>query len=72
MTQFINSKEKLVTESLDGFLRVCGNAHLARLDGFPHIKVIYRTDHKPSRVALISGGGSGMNQPMQVSSAKAC
>lgn len=59
MTQFINSKEKLVTESLDGFLRVCGNAHLARLDGFPHIKVIYRTDHKPSRVALISGGGSG-------------
>jgi ATP-dependent dihydroxyacetone kinase len=59
MTQFINSKEMLVTESLDGFLRTCGNAHLARLDGFPHIKVIYRTDHKPSRVALISGGGSG-------------
>ncbi len=59
MTQFINSKEKLVTESLDGFLRACGNAHLARLGGFPHIKVIYRTDHKPSRVALISGGGSG-------------
>jgi ATP-dependent dihydroxyacetone kinase len=59
MTQFINSKEMLVTESLDGFLRVCGNVHLARLDGFPHIKVIYRTDHKPSRVALISGGGSG-------------
>jgi dihydroxyacetone kinase len=59
MTQFINSKEKLVTESLDGFLRACGNANLARLDGFPHIKVIYRTDHKPSRVVLISGGGSG-------------
>ncbi|MEP7172079.1 MAG: dihydroxyacetone kinase subunit DhaK [Aestuariivirga sp.] len=59
MTQFINSKENLVTESLDGFLRVSGNARLARLDGFPHIKVIYRTDHKPSRVALISGGGSG-------------
>ena len=59
MTQFINSKESLVTESLDGFLRACGNAHLARLDGFPHIKVIYRTDHKPSRVALVSGGGSG-------------
>ena len=49
----------LVTESLDGFLRACGDVHLARLDGFPHIKVIYRTDHKPSRVALISGGGSG-------------
>ena len=59
MTQFINSKEKLVTESLDGFLRASGQAHLARLDGFPHIKVICRTDHKPSRVAIISGGGSG-------------
>jgi len=59
MTQFINSKENLVTESLDGFLRVSGNAGLARLDGFPHIKVIYRTDHKTGRVALISGGGSG-------------
>jgi ATP-dependent dihydroxyacetone kinase len=59
MTQFINSKENLVTESLDGFLRAGGNAHLARLDGFPHIKVIYRTDHRSSRVALISGGGSG-------------
>jgi ATP-dependent dihydroxyacetone kinase len=59
MRQFINSKEKLVTESLDGFLRACGNANLARLDGFPYIKVIYRTNHKPSCVALISGGGSG-------------
>ena len=59
MTQFINSKEKLVTESLDGFLRASGGANLARLDGFPHIKVICRADHKPSRVAIISGGGSG-------------
>ena len=59
MTQFINNKEKLVTESLDGFLRASGDARLARLDGFPHIKVICRTDHKPSRVAIISGGGSG-------------
>ena len=65
MTQFINSKESLVTESLDGFLRARGNAHLARLDGFPHIKVIYRTDHKPSRVALVSGGGSG-HEPAHV------
>ena len=59
MTQFMNAKETLVTESLDGFLRSAGGANLARLDGFPHIKVIVRTDHKPSRVAIISGGGSG-------------
>ena len=59
MAQFINSKESLVTGALDGFLRVSAQAGLARLDGFPHIKVIVRTDHKPSRVAVISGGGSG-------------
>jgi ATP-dependent dihydroxyacetone kinase len=59
MAQFINNKETLVTDSLDGFLRGSARSKLARLDGFPHIKVIVRTDHKPSRVAVISGGGSG-------------
>ena len=59
MAQFINTKENLVTQSLDGFLLTSGNANLMRLDGYPHIKVVCRTDHKPSRVALISGGGSG-------------
>ena len=59
MAQFINSKESLVVDALDGFLRLSGKAGLARLDGYPHIKVICRTDHKPSRVAIISGGGSG-------------
>lgn len=59
MDQFINTKETLVTEALDGFLMRSGNQALARLNGFPHIKVIVRTDHKPSRVAVISGGGSG-------------
>ena len=59
MAQFINTKENLVTQSLDGFLLTSGNANLMRLDGYPHIKVICRTDHKPSRVALVSGGGSG-------------
>ncbi len=59
MTQFMNAKETLVVDSLDGFLRTGGGANLAKLDGFPYIKVIVRTDHKPSRVAIISGGGSG-------------
>ena len=35
MTQFINSKEQLVTESLDGFLRVCGNPASPGLTAFP-------------------------------------
>jgi dihydroxyacetone kinase len=32
---------------------------LQRLDGFPHIKVVYRGDADPAKVALVSGGGSG-------------
>ena len=59
MAQFINSKETLVVDALDGLLRLSAQARLARLDGYPHIKVVCRTDHKPSRVALVSGGGSG-------------
>jgi dihydroxyacetone kinase len=32
---------------------------LSWLDGYPHIKVVYRSDWDKSKVALISGGGSG-------------
>jgi ATP-dependent dihydroxyacetone kinase len=59
MAQFMNSKESLVTQSLDGLLLSSDGSKIQRLDGYPHIKVICRTDHKPTRVALISGGGSG-------------
>ncbi|NCO22084.1 MAG: dihydroxyacetone kinase subunit DhaK, partial [Rhodobacterales bacterium] len=58
MAQFINKKENAVTEAIDGVLRSSGGA-LARLDGYPHIRVILRTDWDKSRVALVSGGGSG-------------
>ena len=58
MKQFINSKEALVTEAIDGMLRASGG-RLARLDGYPHIKVVVRMDWRRSKVALISGGGSG-------------
>ncbi len=59
MAQFINAKESLVVDSLDGLLRASGGANLARLDGYPGIKVILRTDHNPRHVALVAGGGSG-------------
>ena len=59
MAQFINAREDLVTEAIAGSLRASGDAGVARLDGFPHIKVVLRTDHRPGRVAVISGGGSG-------------
>lgn len=58
MKQFINAKETLVTEAIDGLLRTAAD-RLARLDGYPHIKVVVRTDWDKSKVALVSGGGSG-------------
>ena len=58
MKQFINTKETVVTDAIDGLL-VVAQGRLARLDGFPHIKVVVRTDWNRSKVALVSGGGSG-------------
>ena len=58
MKQFMNSKTTLVTDALDGVLRT-SHGLLARLDGYPHIKVIVRTDWTRAKVAIVSGGGSG-------------
>lgn len=58
MNQFINARDAVVTQAIDGLLRGAGG-RLARLDGYPHIKVVQRTDWDGSRVALVSGGGSG-------------
>lgn len=58
MAQFINRREDVVTEAIDGLLALSGGA-LKRLDGYPHIRVILRSDWDRSKVALVSGGGSG-------------
>ncbi len=58
MTQFINKKEDIVTEAVDGIIAASGGK-LARLDGYPHIRVVVRNDWDKSKVALVSGGGSG-------------
>jgi dihydroxyacetone kinase len=58
MAHFMNRKEDVVTEAIDGLLLASGGA-LARLDGYPHIKVVVRADWDKSKVALVSGGGSG-------------
>jgi dihydroxyacetone kinase len=55
---FINARETIVTEALDGFIAASG-LRLARLDGYPEIKVVLRADWDRSRVAVISGGGAG-------------
>ncbi len=59
MKHFFNRKETIVTEALDGFLATSPNGTLARLDSYPEIKVIFRTDWDKSKVAVISGGGAG-------------
>lgn len=58
MTQFINKKEDIVTEAIDGLVAASGGK-LARLDGYPHIRVVIRNDWDKSKVAIVSGGGSG-------------
>lgn len=58
MAQFVNAKDDLVKEAIDGLL-ACSGGTLARLDGYPHIKVVYRANWDRSKVALVSGGGSG-------------
>jgi triose/dihydroxyacetone kinase / FAD-AMP lyase (cyclizing) len=58
MAQFINTKENIVTEAVDGLV-AASDGKLARLDGYPHIRVVVRNDWDKSKVALISGGGSG-------------
>ena len=58
MTQFMNKKENIVTEAVDGLLAASGGK-LARLDGYPHIRVVVRNGWDKSKVALVSGGGSG-------------
>ncbi len=59
MTHFFNTRETIVTEALDGLLLSRAPGQLARLDGYPSIKVILRADWDRSKVAVISGGGAG-------------
>lgn len=58
MAQFVNERDAIVVEAVDGLVRTSGG-RLVRLDGFPHIKVVVRADWQRDKVALVSGGGSG-------------
>ncbi|MFN3508895.1 MAG: dihydroxyacetone kinase subunit DhaK [Allorhizobium sp.] len=58
MSQFLNSRENVVIEAIDGVLMASAGA-LSRLDGYPHIRVVVRSDWDKSKVAIVSGGGSG-------------
>lgn len=58
MKRFLNDPKNLVQEAIEGLL-LASEGRLTRLDGFPDIKVVVRADWDRSRVAVISGGGSG-------------
>lgn len=58
MTHFVNESANIVTEAIDGLIAGAGGM-LTRLEGYPHIRVVLRNDWDKSRVALVSGGGSG-------------
>src|SRR5579862_3344765 len=59
MSHFINRRDAIVTEAIDGFLSTSPPGAVARLDGFPEIKVVLRADWDRAKVAVVSGGGSG-------------
>ncbi len=61
---FVNDPAALVPEALDGLIGGAGPGRLARLDGYPDIKVVLRADWDRAdqgrdRVAVVSGGGAG-------------
>lgn len=58
MKHFINDRGDIVTEAVDAAV-LLGEGKLARLDGYPAIKVLIRTDWDKSKVAIVSGGGAG-------------
>ncbi len=57
-SHFMGGRDTLVTDAIDGLLAASGG-RLARLDGYPDIRVVLRADRDAAKVAVVSGGGSG-------------
>ena len=58
MKNFYNARESLVSDAIDGLIAASGG-RLLRFDPSSHARVIVRADWDNSKVAIISGGGSG-------------
>lgn len=58
MKHFINDRSNIITDAIDTAV-LLGEGKIARLDGYPAIKVVVRADWDRSKVAVISGGGGG-------------
>jgi len=59
MKRYFNESENVVTEAIDGILRLTGNQGLERANAFPSRKFVVRPNIDKSKVAIISGGGAG-------------
>ncbi|KAK9824231.1 hypothetical protein WJX72_008791 [[Myrmecia] bisecta] len=57
MVKLINAPASVAEEAIEGL--VATTPHLARLDGYPNVKVVLDKTADKSKVAVISGGGSG-------------
>ena len=56
---FFNDRKQLVNDAIEGILISAPHANRVKLDIDPAIRVVARSDWDKSRVAGISGGGSG-------------
>ena len=56
---FFNDRKQLVNDAIEGILLSAPHANLVKLDIDPAIRIVARGDWDKSRVAVISGGGSG-------------
>ncbi|MCO6506792.1 MAG: dihydroxyacetone kinase subunit DhaK [Snodgrassella sp.] len=62
---FFNERKQLVNEAVEGLVISAYQGNLVRLDTDPAIRIVMRNDWDKSRVAVISGGGSG-HEPAHV------
>ncbi|MFP2506279.1 glycerone kinase [Buttiauxella gaviniae] len=56
---FFNDRQQMVDDAIEGVIISSRFHNLARLDTDPAIRVVVRKDWNKSKVAIISGGGSG-------------
>ncbi len=56
---FFNDRKQLVNDAIEGMVISAPHGNLVRLDINPAIRIVARADWDKSRVAVISGGGSG-------------
>ncbi|EGQ5292914.1 dihydroxyacetone kinase subunit DhaK [Enterobacter cloacae] len=56
---FFNNRKQLVNDTIEGILISAPHGNLVKLDVDPAIRIVARSDWDKSRVAVISGGGSG-------------